>query len=210
MGLAGTLAQNGHFFPTMRTELRQSSVRPTRLQRRAAALSPKYWEGWGGISPEFDEIETGTSLYVSAVARDGVVHQGLEYETPFSWAEDWGPNTPFRPRREHRRSGASRQTHAEQLQTQWERERLERQREKERLGEIEWAAARREEIAEQERKRLAERKVTRQQLESGLGMSIAQAKSRFTPGPMLVNGNPNMEKWEYGIHAHPSLWLWED
>ncbi len=209
MGLAGTLAQNGVFYPTMRAELQQSSVRPTPLQKRAASFSPKYWTGWGGISPEFDQIEDGT-LFYSALARDGVLHQGLEYETPFEWAEDWGPTTPFRPRKTQKRP-----TRPERLQAQWECERLERQREKERLGEREWAEARRKEMyrSEQaERNPLAEREVTRQQIEHHfllMGMSIAQAKARYTPGPM-ANGAPDMSQWEHGVHAHPSLWLWED
>ena len=38
-----------------------------------------------------------------------------------------------------------------------------------------------------------------------LGMSIEDARKTYIPGPMR-HGRPDMEKWQYGVHAHPSLW----
>ena len=229
MWTSGTLAQNGVFY---------------------RAIYP--WQGWGGISPEFDDILTGTFLCLSAVAQDGVLHQGLEYDQPYSFESSWGI-APFAPRKEARKP-----TRAHVQQVDWELKRLERQLEKERLAEIEWAAegerqaeiraaAERARQVEQEREWAAEEAriariearaakwrakhkqsedelrrrwakwrakndavVTRQEVEHSLGLSIAQAKAEFEPGPLKPNGEPDMSRWRYGVHAHPSLWLWED
>lgn len=192
MWVSGTLAHNGVFYRT---------------------IYP--WQGWGGISPDFDEIATGT-LSLIAAARDGVIHQGLEYDQPYSWEKEWGATAPFAPRKTARQR---------LLQTAWERDRLERQIEKERLAEIEWEAAEAAEAAEIEvikaqeqadrdysAKARAKRNsnVSRQEVERCMGMTIAQAKAELTPGPMTHNNEPDLNRWQYGIHAHPSLWLWED
>lgn len=38
-----------------------------------------------------------------------------------------------------------------------------------------------------------------------LGMSVAEAREKYTPGPMRF-GKPDMRRWEHGVHSHPSLW----
>jgi hypothetical protein len=53
-------------------------------------------------------------------------------------------------------------------------------------------------VRKAEKRRVAE-------IEGSLGMSIAEAREKFTPGPMRY-GEPDMSKWEHGVHAHPSLW----
>lgn len=187
--VSGTLAQNGVFYRI---------VYP--------------WQGWGGVEPDFDEIVIGTLSLVSAAARDGVIHQGLEYDQPYNWPKEWG-DVPFAPRTTQKPS------RAKVLQTRWERDRFERQAEKERLAEIEWRAAEIKEIEAQEQadrdhneKMQAKRdaSATKRRVEQNMGMTIKMAKEYFSPGPMKRNGKPDMSRWQYGIHAHPSLWLWED